>query len=223
MDTPDIAPVTGLRGLEHVGLTVPDMEQALDFFARVLGAETLYEVGPLRAEDNWMAVNLGVAADAVIPRLVMIRVGVHGPALELFEYEHPDAERHPPPQSAVGGQHLAFYVEDIDAGVDSLRAHNVITLGEPKRVIEGAVERARLGALPRPLGSAARARLLPERHRRLRGSNAVGVDAGQRRRPGFRRGSVRRRRHRSSARSRRRARRRSGLSRRFGARALPRT
>ena len=137
MDTSDIAPVTGLRGLEHVGLTVPDMDQALDFFARVLGAETLYEIGPLRAEDNWMAVNLGVEADAVIPRLVMVRVGMHGPALELFEYEHPDADRHPPPQSAVGGQHLAFYVEDIDAGVDSLRAHNVITLGEPKRVSEG--------------------------------------------------------------------------------------
>ena len=141
MDTPDIAPVGGLRGLEHVGLTVPDMAQALEFFADVLGAETLYEVGPVRAEDNWMAVNLGVEADAVIPRIVVIRIGVHGPALELFEYERAEADtaaaRQPSPQSAVGGQHLAFYVEDIDAGVDSLRAHGVITLGEPKRIAEG--------------------------------------------------------------------------------------
>ena len=131
------SPVAGLRGLEHVGLTVPDMEQAIEFLAAVLGAEVLYEVGPVRADDNWMAVNLGVAPDAVIPRIVTLRVGVRGPALELFEYEHPDAERHPPPQSAVGGQHLAFYVEDIDAGVDTLRAHGVIALGEPKRVTDG--------------------------------------------------------------------------------------
>ncbi len=40
-------------------------------------------------------------------------------------------------QSAVGGAHLAFYVDDIDAGVESLRAHQLIVLGEPKRVVEG--------------------------------------------------------------------------------------
>ena len=137
MSTSDISPLAGLRGLEHVGLTVPDMDQALDFFDTVLGAETLYEIGPVSAADNWMAVNLGVAADAVIPRIVMIRVGHLGPALELFEYEHPETERHPPPQSAVGGQHLAFYVEDIDAAVEDLHRHNVIALGQPKRVSDG--------------------------------------------------------------------------------------
>lgn len=137
MASTDLTPVPGLHGLEHVGLTVPDMEQALDFFASVLGGEVLYEIGPIGAEDNWMAVNLGVARDAVIPRIVVLRVGPRGPALELFEYEHPEQERHPPPQSAVGGQHLAFYVEDIDAGVETLRRHGVITLGEPKRASEG--------------------------------------------------------------------------------------
>ena len=137
MSTSALSPVAGLRGLDHIGLTVPDMDQALGFLESALGAETLYEVGPISAGDNWMAANLGVAADAVIPRLVMIRIGARGPAIELFEYEHPDAERHPPPQSAVGGQHLAFYVEDIDAGVETLRRHGVIVLGEPKRVTDG--------------------------------------------------------------------------------------
>ena len=137
MSTPDLPPVVGLHGIDHVGLTVPDMGQALDFFTTVLGARVLHELGPVRAEDNWMAVNLGVEADAVIPRIVMLRVGAGGPSIELFEYEHPEAERHPPPQSAVGGQHTAFHVADIDAGVESLRAHGLITLGEPKRVADG--------------------------------------------------------------------------------------
>jgi len=137
------APIAGLRGIEHIGMTVPDMDLAVTFFSDVLGASTLYETGPLSAGDNWMAVNLGVDADAVIARLVMLRLG-HGPALELFEFEQrtrgPSAElaaRHPPLQNAVGGSHLAFYVDDIDAGVESLRAHQLIVLGEIKRVIEG--------------------------------------------------------------------------------------
>ena len=40
-------------------------------------------------------------------------------------------------QSAAGASHLAFYVSDIDAGVASLHAHQLIVLGEPKRVVEG--------------------------------------------------------------------------------------
>ena len=137
-------PVRGILGMERVGLTVPDLEQAIGFFASVLGAETLYEHGPFSAEDNWMAVNLGVDARAVVPRIVVMRVGSGGPALELFEYERSPgsaaddlAARRPPMQSEVGGVHLSFHVEDIDAAVESLHAHGAIVLGQPKRVAEG--------------------------------------------------------------------------------------
>lgn len=138
MDIDEPGPVQGLRGIDRIGLTVPDIDQATDFFTSVLGADVLYEHGPFRADDNWMAVNLGVDARAVIPRLVMIRVA-GGPSIELAEYEHGDAmaERHPPVQSAVGASHIAFQVEDIDASVETLREHGVIVLGEPKRVVEG--------------------------------------------------------------------------------------
>jgi len=140
------APLAGLRGIEHIGLTVPDMNEAVSFFTEVLGAATLYETGPLSASDNWMAVNLGIDPAAVIERLVMLRLG-HGPALELFEYRQPAgaadeagaelAARTPPPPSAVGGSHLGLYVDDIDAGVDTLRAHQLIVLGEVKRLVDG--------------------------------------------------------------------------------------
>ena len=143
MTTETPPPVAGLAGMEHVGLTVPDLDQAIDFFVSVLGADRLYEHGPFSAEDNWMAANLGVDARAVIPRIVVLRLA-HGPTLELFEYEQSAgsaeedlAARRPSLQSAVGASHLAFYVEDIDAGVDSLHAHQLIVLGEPKRVVEG--------------------------------------------------------------------------------------
>jgi len=45
-------PITGLRGVEHVGITVPDVDTATLFFETVLGAERLFEIGPFMAEDN---------------------------------------------------------------------------------------------------------------------------------------------------------------------------
>ena len=143
MTTETPPPVAGLCGMERVGLREPDLDQAIEFFVSVLGADVLYEHGPFRADDNWMAANLGVDARAVVPRIVVLRLA-HGPTLELFAYERHAgsaaedlAARRPPLQSAVGASHLAFYVEDIDAGIASLHAHQLIVLGEPKRVAEG--------------------------------------------------------------------------------------
>ncbi len=36
----------GLRGADHIGITVPNFEQAEDFFENVLGFEPFYEHGP---------------------------------------------------------------------------------------------------------------------------------------------------------------------------------
>ena len=37
-------PIPGIRGMEHIGITVPDINQACDFFANILGAEVLFGV-----------------------------------------------------------------------------------------------------------------------------------------------------------------------------------
>ena len=36
----------GVRAIDHVGVTVPDIEAAARFFADALGAEPLYEMAP---------------------------------------------------------------------------------------------------------------------------------------------------------------------------------
>ena len=38
----------GLSGLDHVGLTVPDLEEATRFLVDVIGCEYLYSLGPRR-------------------------------------------------------------------------------------------------------------------------------------------------------------------------------
>jgi catechol 2,3-dioxygenase-like lactoylglutathione lyase family enzyme len=42
----------GLLGVEHIGLTVPNLEAATKFFVDVLGAEALFDVGPFSSDDD---------------------------------------------------------------------------------------------------------------------------------------------------------------------------
>lgn len=126
----------GLRGTEHIGFTVPDLEQAVRFFTEVIGCEAFYRVGPFQAEDDWMARNLNVDPRAVMRQLVFLRCG-HGSNFEIFQYEAPGQLCTPPRNSDVGGHHLAFYVDDMAAALDWLRANGVQVLGEPKARHDG--------------------------------------------------------------------------------------
>lgn len=127
----------GLLGVEHAGLTVPDIEAATAFFVDVLGAEILFEIGPFSSADDWMETRLGVHPRAVIRRLRMLRLA-SGPSLELFEYSAPDQDAARPRNSDAGGLHLAFYVTDMAAALAHLRSHGVTILGDPTTMTEGA-------------------------------------------------------------------------------------
>ncbi len=136
-DRPPSSGLPGLAGVEHIGLTVPDMDEATAFFVDVLGAEVLFEVGPFSSEDDWMATHLDVHPRAEIPRLRMLRLA-EGPSIELFEYISPDQQQARPRNSDAGGHHLAFYVTDMVAAVEYLKHHRVDVLGEPTTMAEGA-------------------------------------------------------------------------------------
>jgi glyoxylase I family protein len=127
----------GLLGVEHIGLTVPDVEAASRFFVDVLGAEVVFEIGPFVAEDDWMQKHLGVHPRAVIRKLRMLRMA-SGPSLELFQYEAPDQAQARPKNSDAGGHHIAFYVTDMDAAVVHLKQHGVTVFGEPTTMTDGA-------------------------------------------------------------------------------------
>jgi catechol 2,3-dioxygenase-like lactoylglutathione lyase family enzyme len=77
--------VPGLRGIEHVAVTVPNIEEAIDFFVGVLGCEHFYDLGPHQdAEGTWFKDNLDLHPRARIPRMALLRCG-DGSNLELFE------------------------------------------------------------------------------------------------------------------------------------------
>ncbi len=131
-------PIPGIHGTEHIGFTVPDIDEACDFFERILGAETLYTAATdfRRDDDDWMQEHLHVHPRAVIKEFRYLRVG-NGTNFEVFEYESPDQDTTPPKNSDIGGHHLAFYVEDMDKAISFLRENDVEILGEPTAYTEG--------------------------------------------------------------------------------------
>lgn len=122
--------IPGLVGTEHVGFTVPDLDEAHRFLVDVIGCEYVYSLGPYEADDDWMAVHIGVDPRARIKELRFFRCG-HGPNFEVFQYETPEPQAPQPRNSDIGGHHLALYVHDMDAAVAHLRAHDVEVLGDP--------------------------------------------------------------------------------------------
>lgn len=120
----------GMTGVDHIGITVPDLAAASAFLTGVLGCEYLYTLGPYQHEDDWMREHLNVDARAVMQELHFFRCG--GKAIfEVFQYSAPDQSTAPPRNSDVGGHHVAFYVEDLDQAVSYLQSHGVTVLGEP--------------------------------------------------------------------------------------------
>jgi catechol 2,3-dioxygenase-like lactoylglutathione lyase family enzyme len=126
----------GLRGGDHLGITVPRLEEAVKFFVDVIGCEAFYRLGPFKADNDWMQVHLNVNPRAEIPQIRVVRCG-HGINLEIFEYTSPDQNRTLPRNSDIGGHHLAFYVDDMAKAVAHLRQHNVKMLGEPTVMKDG--------------------------------------------------------------------------------------
>jgi catechol 2,3-dioxygenase-like lactoylglutathione lyase family enzyme len=130
-------PIPGMRGMEHIGFTVPDINEACDFFEKILGAEVLFTAATnFRADGTWMKDHLNVDPSCVITEFRYLRCG-NGTNLEVFQYEAPDQNPVPPKNSDIGGHHLAFYVDDMDAAIAYLRENGVKVLGEPTSYTDG--------------------------------------------------------------------------------------
>ena len=127
----------GLKGMDHIGFTVPDLDEAVSFFGDVMGCEAFYPLGPFSGGDStWMADHLNVDAKATIPAMRLMRCG-NGTNLEIFQYTAPEQDMTPPRNSDVGGHHLAFYVEDMESAVAYLRDNGLTVLGNPTTMTEG--------------------------------------------------------------------------------------
>jgi len=113
-----------LVGMDHVGITVPDINEAIEWFEDVLGAEAPLTFGPLPAGD-FVAGVVDVATTTSIDQITELRIG-RSANIELFKYTAPDGQRHDMPKNSDwSGHHIAFYVTDIEAAVDYMKGKGV--------------------------------------------------------------------------------------------------
>ncbi|HJU76007.1 MAG TPA: VOC family protein [Gemmatimonadaceae bacterium] len=130
--------------MDHVGLTVPDLDQAIEFLTRVLGCQLLYKTSAAfdSTGGDWMTRHYGVNARATL-RTAMLRCGPTT-NVELLQWEVPGSPSSPNDLAAASAGHLAIYVDDVrqameylaaEPGVRILGAPTVVT-GEPNEGTE---------------------------------------------------------------------------------------
>lgn len=140
------------RGIEHIGITVPDHDTAVAFFQAAFGAEVLFSLvrkdGPPMGADQAGPKN-GLAPGTAIVAISMLRVQ-DGPNLEIFEIDRPQGK---PGQGIAdfGISHFSVTVDDIDAATGRFaQAGGTLLEGayDLSGQEEGAGNRGRFGRTP---------------------------------------------------------------------------
>ena len=115
-----------VTGVNHVGLTVTDLERSIAFYTEVLECEVV-----MRQEKRggYLAAIVGYPdADVAMAHL---RFPGSEHRLELFEYRSPrSAPRDLEPRN-VGNAHICFVVPDLDALYERLVERKVDTFSPP--------------------------------------------------------------------------------------------
>lgn len=112
--------IPGLEGVDHVGMTVPNLEDAVQFYTNLLGATEIFRLGPfdsreLPEEDgkDWSLAFVNVEQARFT--LAMLELP-NGSRVELFQYDLPTDRNPTPPRNCdIGGHHIAFKVKHLDS------------------------------------------------------------------------------------------------------------
>jgi catechol 2,3-dioxygenase-like lactoylglutathione lyase family enzyme len=145
--------VLGLEGMDHVGITVPDIDEAIAWFQNVMGCSTPLTFGPFSdPTGTFMQDLLGVHPRAVIEQITMVRCG-RSANIELFQYDAPDQNRTFPKNSDWAGHHIAFYVKDIGAAVAHMQSKGVQKFLGPLPVTDGPAAGQTINYFRAPFGT----------------------------------------------------------------------
>jgi catechol 2,3-dioxygenase-like lactoylglutathione lyase family enzyme len=149
----DAGGLLGLEGVDHVGITVPDIDQAIAWFQNVMGCSTPLTFGPFGdPTGTFMQDLLGVHPRAVIEQITMVRCG-RSANIELFQYDAPDQNTTFPKNSDWAGHHIAFYVTDIGAAVAYMQAKGVQKFLGPLPVADGPAAGQTINYFRAPFGT----------------------------------------------------------------------
>jgi catechol 2,3-dioxygenase-like lactoylglutathione lyase family enzyme len=117
------AQAPGLVGIDHVGINVPDMDQAVKFFHDMFGFTPVTQLGPFSMPAEWKKTfHIHENADQV--ELKMLRAG-DGSNIELFAYKPNAGSQEQPYRDDLSASHFSIYTSDIKATKAYLEAKGV--------------------------------------------------------------------------------------------------
>jgi catechol 2,3-dioxygenase-like lactoylglutathione lyase family enzyme/ketosteroid isomerase-like protein len=119
----------GIAGVDHVGINVPNLKEAINFFNNVLDFTPVTQIGPIPLDDNWKKLN-HINLDTGDLTIKMLHAGT-GASIEVFEYANSKGNPKYPNTDDIGASHVAFYTPDINASIKYLKNKGVKILGEP--------------------------------------------------------------------------------------------
>ncbi len=117
-----------IKGLEHVALSVSDLERSIAFYRELLGLQLVRIIDC--GEDSQLDEVVGMPG--CLARIAHLESGKA--MLELFEYTRPRGEPIPGgrrKQADLGHIHMGFSSDDVRADCARLKARGVEFLGEP--------------------------------------------------------------------------------------------
>lgn len=121
-----------IEKVDHTGITVTSLHDALKFWVGVLGFKHLYTM--CFSKDPFIENVVGVSGAAL--KLAMVEGPGH--LIELVEYVAPDNRSILKPQSCdVGSVHVAFLIDSLDALLDCIKQSGWNPVGTPQTVAEG--------------------------------------------------------------------------------------
>lgn len=107
---------TEVRAIDHIGITIPDIEQAAKFLEEAFGATAIYDTiipsdPPMKGKESEEI--LGYLEGTAITHMRLMRIG-DGPCIELFKMKVLGNRKENIIPSDIGLQHFAVYTEDIE-------------------------------------------------------------------------------------------------------------
>lgn len=112
----------GIQGVHHIGVSVPDIEKAREFYVDLLGA--VEEVEPLAWSDNPFIDEIVGLKDSAAKQF-MCRLG--NTYIEVFEYASPRSAPQDPDRGVhnFGYTHFGVQVDDLAACYERLVAAGI--------------------------------------------------------------------------------------------------
>lgn len=124
-----------VSGINHIGITVPDIEAAKKFLVEAFAGQLIYQsFGPADPPRQGPEFERAVGAfpGTVVRAQAMVKIG-NGPDIELFEMHGP--EQTPPIRASdFGITHFGLYTDDIDAAVARFEKAGGTALTAPRAI-----------------------------------------------------------------------------------------